>query len=80
MAARARKLRHDDETRRRIKTSQLLNRLSDHAFSDKPLMDSSQVTAALGVLKKSLPDLASVELTGEGGGPVVISWLPTPDV
>ena len=39
-------------------------------------MDSSQVTAALGVLKKSLPDLASIEHKGEGGGPITVTWLP----
>jgi len=76
MAARTRKVRHDDETRRRIRTTQLLKRLTNHALADAPLMDSSQVTAALGVLKKSLPDLASIEHKGEGGGPITVTWLP----
>jgi hypothetical protein len=30
--ARIRKIRHDEETRLKIKTSQLLNRLTDHAL------------------------------------------------
>jgi hypothetical protein len=64
MAARTRKVRHDDETRARIKTSQLLNRLTDHALGSVD-MSSTQVTAALGVLRKSLPDLTATEHSGK---------------
>lgn len=66
MAARKNKIRHDDETRLKIKTSQLLNRLTDHALGGCE-MNSTQVTAALGVLKKALPDLAATELSGNVG-------------
>ena len=64
MAARVRKIRHDDETRAKIQTSQLVNRLTDHVLG-KVDMSPSQVTAGLGLLKKTLPDLASVEHSGE---------------
>ena len=64
MAARTRKIRHDDETRAKIKASQLVNRLTDHALG-KVGMTASQVTAALGLLKKALPDLAAIEHSGE---------------
>ena len=64
MAARIRKIRHDDETRTKIKTSQLVNRLTDHVLG-KVEMTASQVTAALGLLKKALPDLAAIEHSGE---------------
>ncbi|WP_029006316.1 hypothetical protein [Azorhizobium doebereinerae] len=64
MAARTRKIRHDDETRSKIQASQLINRLTDHVLG-KVDMTSTQVTAALGLLKKALPDLAAVEHSGE---------------
>ena len=65
MAARTRKIRHDDETRAKIKTSQLINRLSAHVLG-KVDMKPTQVTAALGLLKKTIPDLSSqsVDLNG----------------
>jgi hypothetical protein len=54
------KIRHDDETRAKIKTSQLINRLSDHVLG-KVDMKPTQVTAALGLLKKTIPDLSAAE-------------------
>lgn len=57
MPARTRKVRHDDETRRRIRTSQLINRLEGHVFG-KIDMTNTQVSAALGLLRKTLPDLS----------------------
>lgn len=45
-----------EEARQKIRTSQLLNRLSDHVFG-KCNMSSTQVKAALGLLAKTIPDL-----------------------
>jgi len=75
MAARTVKIRHDEETRARIQTSQLINRLEDHILNDLDLKPT-QVTAALGLLKKTLPDLANVELSGSDDKPfqMVITW------
>ena len=64
MAARIRRIEHTEEVRQRIRTSQLVRRLTNHAFGRGKPMDSTQVTAALGVLKKSLPDLSAMVLTG----------------
>ena len=64
MAARATKIRHDEETRLKIKTSQLINRLTNHVLG-KVDMKPSQVTAALGLLKKAIPDLSSSEVRSE---------------
>ena len=65
MAARKRKGTKDnpwpEKTRERIKTSMLVNRLTNHALG-KNKMTNTQVTAALGLLKKSLPDLTATEL------------------
>lgn len=68
--------------REKIKASQLINRLTNHALGKlkKSPMDASQVTAALGLLKKCVADLSSVELTGADGGPVqVLSAEMTPE-
>jgi len=54
------KIRHDDETRAKIKTSQLINRLSDHVLGTVDLKPT-QVAAALGLLRKTIPDLSQAE-------------------
>jgi antitoxin component HigA of HigAB toxin-antitoxin module len=41
----------------------LLKRLQDH-FLGKIKLDNSQVTVGLGLLKKTMPDLAATELSG----------------
>ena len=69
MASRTRKVRHDDFTRQKIQTSQLVNRLTDHVNGNVEL-SASQVTAALGLLKKSLPDLANVQHSGDKDQPI----------
>ena len=62
-----------EEARQKIRTSQLLNRLTGHVLG-KVEMSSTQVQAALGLLKKSLPDLAAHAHTGEGfTGPVLVA-------
>lgn len=57
---------HDARTREKIQTSQLINRLQDFVFGTAK-MEKSQVTAALGLLKKTLPDLTSTTLAGSIG-------------
>lgn len=58
------KLNHDDRTRAKIRTSQLINRLTDHVLG-KVDLSASQVTAALGLIRKTLPDLAAIEVKAE---------------
>lgn len=55
---------HPDDVKEKIKTSQLINRLQDHANSDQPLLDASQVNAIKILLGKVVPDLKAVELSG----------------
>lgn len=64
MAARIRKLRHTDDVRAKIQTSQLINRLTDHAFS-KVTLEASQVKSIEILLRKTLPDLTATDLSGE---------------
>lgn len=63
-----------EKVRARIKTSMIINALSNHVLKGTE-MNKTQVTAAIALLKKTLPDLANtqVEHTGKGGGPIVIS-------
>lgn len=64
MAAR-KQLWHDDVTKQKIKTSQLINRLQEHALSPEPILYPSQVRSIEILLKKVIPDLAAVQHSGE---------------
>ena len=65
-----------DKVRARIKTALIINALQDHILKDKE-MNKSQVTAALGLLKKTLPDLQNIEASGPGGGAIPIQISST---
>jgi hypothetical protein len=64
MPARTRKIRHDDETRMKIKAGNIINRLQK-LIDGQIEMAPHAVTAALGLLRKTLPDMTSVEHSGE---------------
>lgn len=65
------------EHRDKIKNSNILNALIEHVEGGRE-MSSTQVTAALGLLKKALPDLQSVEIGSDPEKPMRIEfgWLP----
>jgi hypothetical protein len=67
--------RMSEEHRAKIQKSNVLNALIEHA-EGKREMSPSQVTAGLGLLKKCLPDLQSVEISGDDNAPLkmVIEW------
>jgi hypothetical protein len=71
MAARINKL-HQDSVRSKIQASQLINRLTDHALG-KTELSNSQVRAIEILLKKTIPDLSSIELKGDGDNPIAHS-------
>ena len=71
MAARINKIKHAQKTKELIRASQLLNRLTKCAKGEVE-MTSVQVKAATVVINKEIPDLARLEHTGDGGGPVVV--------
>jgi hypothetical protein len=75
MASRLNK-RHQDEVRTRIQTSQLINVLQDHALSAESEISPSRMKAIEILLKKSLPDLSAVEVSGDEESPVrlVFGW------
>ena len=61
MAARLRQ-NHSEEVRAKIQTSQLINVLQDHVFNGTEIK-KTQVSAAIALLRKTIPDLQSVEGT-----------------
>jgi len=58
-----RDLYHPEEVREKIKTSQIINRLN-LLIRGKITMTPHQVTAALGLLKKTMPDLTATTVSG----------------
>lgn len=56
-----------EAVRARIRAGGIMKRLEDHVVG-KVDMRPSQVTAALGLLKKVVPDLSAHEHTGRDGG------------
>ena len=79
MAARLRS-KHQDEIREKIKTSQLVNRLTDCALKDLELT-AQQLKAIEILLRKSLPDLSAVSIEGIGENgdiPITFTWANQP--
>jgi len=70
MAARKRKIQQDEQTKRRIQASQLLNRL-ELFVNNKIELSAAQVQAAKVVIGKSIPDLKAIEHTGTDGKSIV---------
>ena len=52
-----------EEIRNKIKATLIINKLENHVLEGVE-MSSTQVTAALGLLKKSVPDLSNIEMGG----------------
>ena len=61
MPARTRRIANDTNTRAKIQTTQIAKRLTQHILGELE-MTATQVTAALGLLRKTLPDLQAIEL------------------
>ena len=62
MAIRKR-LFHPEEVRQKIRTSQLVNRLNAFVNGEVEL-STAQVTAALGLIRKTMPDLSAMAHSG----------------
>ena len=75
MAARKNTPRHSNEWRERIKSGLILSRLEQAALGELEMTPSALKAAEI-VLRKTLPDLARTEVTGDEGGPqeLVIRW------
>lgn len=71
MAATKRNAMNIAEAREKIKTTQLINRLQNHALGEIE-MSSTQVRAVEVLLRKSVPDLANLTLQGDANNPIPI--------
>lgn len=58
-----------EEHRVKIRNSNILNALIEHVEGRRD-MSATQVTAGLGLLKKALPDLASITIGGDNENPL----------
>lgn len=74
MAARTLRPKHTDEIRNKIRASQLVNRLENHVFGEVE-MNSTQVTAALGLLKKCVPDIQAIQHSGDADNPLMLAMI-----
>ena len=63
--------KHDEQTRLKIQTSQLINRLIQDAMGEIELSDGQRKSIDI-LLRKSLPDLARIEHSGEVTIPTVM--------
>lgn len=79
MAARKRRIFHDDRTREKIRTSQLINRLQDNALGKLELSAVQQRSAEI-LIRKTLPDLAAVQHSGDPENPVVTETIIRPQL
>jgi hypothetical protein len=71
MAARLRKT-HQDDVRTKIKVTELINRVQAYALGELQDADvsSNRLNAIKMLLAKALPDLSSVEITGNSDNPL----------
>ena len=63
---------HSDETREKIQATQLINRLQKNALHEKGFMTKDQIRSAEILLKKVLPDLKAIEVSG-GSQPIQVN-------
>ena len=61
--------RHQDDVRAKIQATMICKRLMAHILGEVE-MSVSQVNASKILLQKTLPDLASIELSGPDGDPI----------
>lgn len=66
-----------EEHRVKIQNSNILNALLEHVTGDRE-MSSTQVSAGIALLKKTLPDLSAVTIGGDDDSPVKleVTWQP----
>ena len=62
----------DDSHRVKIQNSNILNVLIEHALGNRE-MSQTQVTVGIALMKKVLPDLASVDITANVNGTIQIN-------
>lgn len=72
MAGRGRPIgkRHQEDIRLKIQASQLVNVLQKHALGETEEISVSRLKAIEILLRKSIPDLSAIQLSGDEDNPV----------
>ena len=67
---------HQEDVRKKIQVSQLLNVLQNHALGDSEELSPTRMKAIEILLRKSMPDMASVTISGDADQPLqhVVTW------
>ena len=63
--AKRKQLFHPDEIKKKIQTSQLINRLQDNAFADEEFLTTGQIKSIESLLDRTIPRLKAVDHTGD---------------
>lgn len=73
MAARTIRPKHTEEIRAKIQATQLINRLQNHALNlGDDELSPSKVKAIEILLRKSVPDLSNVQISGDSANPLLV--------
>ena len=67
---------HQDDVRKKIQVSQLLNVLQNHALGESEELSPTRMKAIEILLRKSMPDMASVTISGDADQPLqhIVTW------
>jgi hypothetical protein len=67
---------HQDDVRKKIQVSQLLNVLQNHALGVSEDLSPTRMKAIEILLRKSMPDMASVTISGDSDQPLqhIVTW------
>jgi hypothetical protein len=67
---------HQEDVRKKIQVSQLLNVLQNHALGVDEELSPTRMKAIEILLRKSMPDMASVTISGDQDQPLqhIVTW------
>ena len=67
---------HQEDVRKKIQVSQLLNVLQNHALGITEDLSPTRMKAIEILLRKSIPDMASVTISGDQDQPLqhIVTW------
>jgi hypothetical protein len=68
---------HQEDVRKKIQVSQLLNVLQNHALGQTEELSPTRMKAIEILLRKSMPDMASVTVSGDSEQPLqhIVTWV-----
>ena len=67
---------HQEDVRKKIQVSQLLNVFQNHALGETEDLSPTRMKAIEILLRKSMPDMASVTISGDSDQPLqhIVTW------